>query len=140
MAARTALTAVTLVRDQGVNQGNGATPDATNGNTVPSPGPFRAMIIVKNADASAHNLIVRGSGYTGTPSGAVNSATPLAQNAVFTQGQVGDLTVPVAAGTTQVVTIATSDQFVQVDGSMWLDWSASTSMTVWVLTRPYVVA
>lgn len=137
--ARSPLTAVQLVRDQGVNQGSGATPDATNGNAVVSPGPYRALVVIKNADASAHNLILRGAGYTGAPSGAANSATPLAYNAVFTQGQVGDLTVTVAAGTTQVVKIATTDQFVQVDGSMWLDWSASTSMTVWVLTEPYVV-
>lgn len=138
--ARTALTAVQLLRDTGVSQGNGATPDATNGNSVASPGPYRALIFVKNADSSSHNLILRGAGYTGTPSGAANSGIPLAYNAVFTQGQVGDLTVTVPAGVTQVVKVATTDQFVQADGSMWLDWSASTSMTVWVLTEPYVVA
>ena len=138
--ARTALTPVNLVRDNGVAQGAGATPDAVNGNIVAVPGPFNAIIIVKNADASNHTLKLRSASYTGTPAGAANSSMLPTQNTVFTQGTVGDLSVTVAAGTTQVVKIATTNRFTQADGSMWLDWDASTSMTVWVLTEPYVVA
>lgn len=136
--ARTALTPVNLVRDGGVAQGAGATPDATNGNTVAAPGPFNAIIVVKNADASSHSLILRAAGYTGTPTGAANSGLPLPQNTVFTQATTGDLTVAVAASATQVVKISTTSRFVQNDGSMLLDWSASTSMTVWVLVDPFV--
>jgi hypothetical protein len=136
--ARTALTPVALARDNGVAQGAGATPDATNGNTVAVPGPFNAIIMVKNADASSHNLIVRAAGYTGTPAGAANSGLPLPQNTVFTQGTLGDLTVAVAASATEIIKITTSSRFVQNDGSMLLDWSASTSMTVWVLVDPFV--
>lgn len=138
--ARTALNRVALLRDAGVALGNGATPDATNGNIVPDPGPFNAQIQVKNADSAAHNLIIRASGYTGTATGAANSSVLDPSNTVFTQGTVGDLTVTVAAGATEVVKITTTDRFAQQDGSMWLDCSASTSMTVWVLTNPYVVA
>lgn len=138
--ARTALTPVALVRDGAVAQGSGATPDATNGNIVAAPGPFNAIIVVKNADSGSHTLKLRSSSYTGTPSGAANASLLSASNTVFTQGTVGDLSVTVAAGTTQIVNISTTDRFTQADGSMWLDWDASTSMTVWVLTKPYVVA
>lgn len=138
--ARTALVRIGLVRDAGVALGAGATPDAVNGNIVADPGPFQALIQVKNGDSSSHSLILRGAGYTGTPTGAANSSVLSPSATVFTQGTVGDLTVPVAAGATQIVQITTTDRFCQQDGSMWLDWSASTSMTVWVLTRPYVVA
>lgn len=138
--ARTALTPVNLVRDGGVAQGSGATPDASNGNTVASPGPFKAIVIVKNADASSHNLIVRSGNYSGTPGGAANSSMTPPWNSVFAPATVGDLTVAVAAGATEVVYIASTGRFTQPDGSLALDWSASTSMTVWVLTEPYVVA
>lgn len=138
--ARTPLTPVNLVRDGGVAQGNGATPDATNGNTVASPGPYKALIVVKNADSASHTLKLRSANYTGTPAGAVNSSMVPPQNTVFAQGTVGDLSVPVAAGATEVVYIATTNRFTQADGSMQLDWDASTSMTVWVLAEPYVVA
>lgn len=138
--ARTALTPVTLSRDAGVSQGAGATPDATNGNIVASPGPYNAIIAVKNGDASAHNMIVRGSGYTGAANGAANSGLPAPQNMVFAKASVGDITVAVAAGATVWFTASDTDQYTQPDGSVWLDWSASTSMTVWVLTQPYPVA
>lgn len=138
--ARTALTPVNLVRDGGVAQGAGATPDAANGNTVASPGPFQAIIIVKNGDASSHNVIVRGGNYLGAANGAANSSMVAPQNSVFAPATVGDLTVAVAAGATQIVKVANTGRFTQPDGSLALDWSASTSMTVWVLTEPYVVA
>ncbi|HEX3781705.1 MAG TPA: hypothetical protein VHX38_18740 [Pseudonocardiaceae bacterium] len=138
--ARTTLTPVALVRDAGVAIGSGATPDAVNGNIVASPGPYHAKIMVKNADSATHTLKLRSASYTGVASGAANSSMLAPQNTVFTQGTVGDLSVTVAAGATEVVEITTTDRFTQVDGSMWLDWDASTSMTVWVLTEPYVVA
>lgn len=138
--ARTALTTalVPLARDAGVALGAGQTPDAVNGNSVPVPGPYLARIMIKNGDASSHSLVLRASGYTGGPTGAANSGLQPAWNQIFSQATKGDLTVAVAAGATEVVTISDNDRFVQSDGSMWLDWSASTSMTVWVLTEPYV--
>jgi hypothetical protein len=138
--ARTALNPVNLVRDGGVAQGAGATPDVTNGNTVASPGPYKAIVVVKNADGSSHNLIVRGGNYLGAAGGAANSSMVAPQNSVFAPATVGDLTVAVAAGATEVVYIANTGRFTQPDGSLALDWSSSTSMTVWVLTEPYVVA
>jgi len=138
MTARTALTAVSLAWDTGTAEGAGATPDATNGNIVASPGPFNAILLVNNGSGGSISLIVRGSGYTGLPAGAANSAIPVP--APFSQAAEGDLTVVVTASETAVVPIQNTDRFTQADGSLWLDWTASTDMTVWVLTLPYVVA
>lgn len=135
--ARTALTAVQLVGDAAVSQGAGATPDATNGNIVVSPGPYHCYLIITNAGGSNQTLLVRGAGYTGTATGAVNSGLPLP--APFTQGAIGDLSITCTASTTQVVELATSDRYTQSDGSLWLDWGASTSLTVYVLTSAYTV-
>lgn len=138
--ARIALTPIGLLRDAGVVAGSGNTPDAVNGNTVAVPGPYNAIIVVKNADSASHTLKLRSGGYTGTPAGSANSAMVAPANTIFTQSTVGDLSVTVAAGATEYVRVHTTDRFTQQDGSMWLDWDASTSMTVWVFTLPYVVA
>jgi hypothetical protein len=146
--ARTALTPVQLAYDTGVAQGATGTVDAVNGNIVSfnsagSPatfGPFQVVLVVTNADTVSHNIIIRGSGYTGTASGAANSGIPSASNTVFTQSTLGDLTVTVANASTSVIGPFTTDRFVQPNhvngGDLWLDWSASTSMSVWVYQLP----
>src|SRR5690349_16183510 len=129
MAARTAVGAagvVNLVADTGVLQGAGVTPDATNGNTFADPpGPNNVVLVVKNADASSHNVIVRAGGNGVTAAGGANPGT------AFEPATQGDLTVAVAAGTTQVIPLIKTARFTQADGSLSLDWSASTSMTFW---------
>jgi hypothetical protein len=132
--ARTALIAVTGVRNGGTALGAGATPDATNGN-IYAAGPFKAEVIIHNADSSAHSVILRAGGYQGVPTGAANSGYITDQYQPFAQASVGDLTVAVAATSYTVLTLE-SDRFTQPDGSLWLDWSASTSMTVWVKQSP----
>lgn len=134
MAARTALTPVALVTDGGVARGAGATPDAANGNTVAFPGPFNVLVVVTNADSASHTCTVRAGGSGVTASGAAAAPVP------FAQATVGDLVVTVANGTTQVIGPLTTDRFCQKDGSLSLDWSASTSMTVWVLQLPYTIS
>jgi hypothetical protein len=139
MAARTVLTAVQLPNVGGVAQGAGATPDAVNGNIVASPGPFKSLVIAKNADSSSHSLIIRASGYQGVPSGAANSGYLSGQYQPYATASRGDLTVVVVNGTTQVVCFdVDTERFTQADGSLWLDWTASTSMTVSVVQRPYM--
>jgi hypothetical protein len=150
--ARTALTPVQLAGDAGVLQGASGTVDATNGNIVAfnptgSPatyGPYQVLLVVANADTVAHNVIIRGSGYTGAANGAVNSGIPSPGNTVFTQGTLGDLSVTVANATTQVIGPFTTDRFVQPNhvngGDLWIDWSASTSMSVWVYQIPVTVS
>jgi hypothetical protein len=134
--ARTALTAVTAARSGGTALGAGATPDATNGNVYASPGPFKSEIIIHNADASPHSVIVRASGYQGAPTGAANSGYVTDQYQPFAQASAGDLTFPVAATSYAVLGTLEGDRFAQADGSLWLDWSASTSMTVFVKQSP----
>jgi len=139
--ARTALSVITLTRDAGTILGSGATPDATNGNIVAGPvGPFRLTILVLNADSSNHNLIVRASGYAGAATGAANASYATGQYQPFAQASVGDLTVTCAhtSGGYTLIEHLTSDRFAQPDGSLWLDWSASTSMTVWVAQKTYM--
>ena len=131
MAARTALTLLQMSADGNVAQGAGATPDASNGNTIADPpGPFGVFLIVKNADSSSHTCTVRAGGNGVTASGGTNPGVP------FEAAGVGDLVVTVANGTTQIIGPFTTDRFCQADGSLSIDWSASTSMTVWAVETP----
>lgn len=147
--ARTAVTAlVSLAYDSGVAAGAAQSADATNGNilafsitgTPPTYGPFKVLLVVANGDSASHTLIVRGSGYTGAASGAANSGILAPQNTVFTQSTIGDLSVAVAAGATEVIGPFTTDRFVQPNatngGDLWFDWSAATSMTFWAYLLP----
>jgi len=141
MTARTALTPVALSRNAGANLTAGSTPDATNGNIVAGPvGPFHLGILVLNADSSNHTLIIRASGYAGVPTGAANSGYVTDQYQPFAQASVGDLSVTCAhtTGGYTIIEQLDTDRFSQADGSLWLDWSASTSMTVWTFQRPYM--
>lgn len=139
MTARTALTPVQLVNDNGVAEGAGTSIAGlvAAGATVAAPGPFRLLVIVTNSDTNPHNLIVRASRSGNDASG--NAQTNLPQNTVFTQATLGDLTVAVAASATQVVVLETTDRFTQDDGSLSLDFSSGFTGTVWVLRMPYVV-
>ena len=134
--ARTALTASSLTQDAGTALGAGATPDATTGNSVAAPGPYHGRVLIKNGDSASHTCIVRGAGYGGAAGGSANSSIAAA-GYPFAGASQGDLSVAVAAGATTVIGPLTTDRYTQADGSLWLDWSASTSMTVWVMTDPY---
>jgi hypothetical protein len=138
--ARTVLTAAQLPSYAGgVNAGAGVVPDHTNGNIVASPGPFRSLIVVSNT-GSAVSLIVRASGYQGTPTGAANSGYVTGQYQPFATASIGDLTVSCTADVTTVVDLeGDTERFTQSDGSMWLDWAAATTdLLVWVAQRPYM--
>ena len=132
------------------DSGAAATPqaaDAANGNilpfsisnTPPTFGPFKVILAVTNGDSAAHSVILRASGYTGAPNGAVNSGLA-APPSVFTQATVGDLSVSIPAGTTQYIGPLTTDRFTQQNnvngGDLWIDWSAATDMTITALIWP----
>lgn len=141
MTARTALTPVQLSRNAGSSLGAGVTPDATNGNIVAGPvGPFHLGILVLNADSANHSLIIRAGGYSGVPSGAANSGYVTGQYQPFASASTGDLTVTClhTGGGYTIIESLETDRFTQADGSLWLDWSASTSMTAWIIQRPYM--
>lgn len=145
--ARTAITTglVNLGRDNSALAPSAQSADATNGNIVPfttgsSYGAFGVILQVANGDSASHTVILRGSGYTGAANGAANSGIPSPQNTVLAQSTVGDLSVAVAAGTTRYIGPFTTDRFAQSDGSLWIDWSAATSMTITVLQEPVTVS
>jgi hypothetical protein len=136
--ARTVLTATQLANVGGVSAGAGVEPDHTNGNIVASPGPFRSLIVVQNT-GSAVNLIVRASGYQGTPTGAANSGYTTAQYQPFATASIGDLTYSLTSDVTSVIDLEQdTERFTQADGSMWLDWGTPTDLLVWILQRPYM--
>jgi hypothetical protein len=136
--ARTVLTATQLPNVGGISAGAGVVPDHTNGNIVASPGPFKSMVIVQNT-GSAVNLIVRASGYQGTPTGAANSSYATDQYQPFATASIGDLTVSLAANATTVVAFdLDNERFTQADGSLWLDWGTPTNLLAFVLQRPYM--
>ena len=136
--SRTVLTATQLLNVGGVNGGAGTEPDHTNGNIVASPGPFKTLIIVSNS-GSAVNLIVRASGYQGTPTGAANSGYVTGQYQPFATASTGDLTVSLTGSVTTVVNLSQDEErFTQSDGSLWLDWGTVTDLLCWVVTLPYL--
>jgi hypothetical protein len=135
--ARTVLTATPMLGVGGVSGGAGVEPDHTNGNIVPSPGPFRSIIVVTNSGSSV-NLIIRASGYQGVPAGAANSGYTTDQYQPFATASAGDLTVALAANATTFVDLEVdTGRFTQGDGSMWLDWGTVTNLLCWVAQRPY---
>jgi hypothetical protein len=145
--ARTAITTglASIGRDAGTLAPSAQAADATNGNIVPfttgsSYGAYSTVLIVANADSASHNVIIRSGGYTGAAAGAANSGIPSPAATVFAQSTVGDLTVTVANGTTKYIGPFTTDRFTQSDGSLWIDWSAATSMTIIVLQFPVTVS
>jgi len=136
--ARTVLTASQLPSVGGVDAGAGTAPDAVNGNIVASPGPFKSLIVITNT-GSAQTLIVRASGYQGVPGGAANSGYLTGQYQPFATASSGDLSVAITADATTVVGWEQDvERFAQGDGSLWLDWSASTGLTVWMIQRMYL--
>ena len=139
MTARTALTAIQLGSTSGgTNASAGTEPDATNGNIVASPGPFRSLIVVANSGSTV-NLIIRASGYQGVPSGAANSGYVSGQYQPFATASTGDLTVSLTTDVTTVVDLEhDTERFTQADGSMWLDWGTPTDLLCWIIQRPYL--
>lgn len=138
MTARTVLTPIALTRDTGNALGAGTTPDAANGNTIASPGPNKLKLLVHNGDTAAHTVTIRASGSGVTAAGAAQ-VNPAPSNTVFTQATLGDLVVSVAASAYAEIGPLTTDRFTQADGSLSIDYSASTSVLVWPIQDPIVI-
>jgi hypothetical protein len=145
--ARTAIAAglASIGRDTSTLAPSAQSADATNGNYIPftvgsTYGAYSTVLIVANGDSASHNVILRSSGFTGAAGDAANSGIASPQNTVFTQSTVGDLSVTVANGTTRYIGPFTTDRFTQADGSLWIDWSAATSMTIIVMQFPVTVS
>lgn len=137
MTARTQANVVALVTDGGVAQG--AANSAHSGGEYISGATAalrKVILVVVNGDSANHNVIVRATGNGNNVAGAAQTS-PVPSSTVFTQSTLGDLTVTVPAGTTQALVPSTSDRYEQTDGNMYIDWSATTSMTYYVYARPY---
>lgn len=139
MAARTALTPITLNNDTGTAQGSGTAIAGlvSAGATVPSPGPYKALVVVNNSGASAANVTIRASRSGVDASG--NAQSNSMSNTVFTAATTGDLTVSVAAAATVFIPVTNTDRFTQDDGSMSIDFAAGMTGTIWVLRGSYVI-
>lgn len=111
--AATALTVHALTADENLADPAGVTPDAVNGNSVSGVALERLILRVKNADSGNHTCTIKAGVY------------PPAESA----GQ-GDLAVTVVDGTTEWIGPFTSARFAQHDGSLLIDWDASTSVTI----------
>ena len=139
MVARTPLTPIAAVRGGGVALGNGTSaPIASTGMIVASPGPYKLEVQVYNASGSTMYVIFRASGYQGTPDGAVNSGYLTGQYQPFAGASAGDLSVSVAAPSTVLFVDLDTGRFAQADGSLWIDVSLNTSVTIWAIQRPYM--
>jgi len=134
MAARTAIVPQQGARDAGTTL-TFSSVDASNGNTIAA-GPFHIIIAVKNADASTHTVTVRACGNGVTASGGTATGDP---DYVFAAASKGDLVVTCAASSAiTYIPIFETDRFTQLDGSLSLDWSSGTSMTVAVVQYPSI--
>ena len=136
MAARAVVPASAFVKDGSLLDPAGTAVDATNGNTVASPGPWKVILRITNTAGTGYNAIIRASGNGVTAAGAAQTS-PAPSNVVYAQSTIGDLTVPVAA-TTGVRWIGPlgSDRFAQADGSLSIDYSNTSfagTVTAFVL-------
>ena len=137
--SRTVLPPLVAVRNGGVVLGAGtAGAPAGTGMIVPSPGPYRLEVQVAIAGAAPVNVIFRASGYQGLASGAVNSGYLTGQYQPFAGASAGDLSVSVAAPSTALFVDLDTGRFAQADGSLWIDVSLNTSVTIWAIQRPYM--
>jgi len=111
--ARTAISPSVFVANANLADPAGTAGDATN-NHIVSDVPFDELVLrVVNADAAGITATIKGGpGKAGFGLGA------------------GDKAVTVAAGATQFIGPFESARFSQADGSLWLDLSADTSVTV----------
>lgn len=112
---------------------------AATGMVVASPGGYKLLLTVANgAGSGSVNCIIRASGYQGTPAGAANSSYVTDQYQPFAQASVGDLTVAVGFGTSVEIGPLDTDRFSQPDGTLLIDFSSPTSMTISGVRLPYV--
>jgi hypothetical protein len=137
MTARTQANVVALAADSGVAQGSANSAHSGGEYISGSSVDLRKItLVVVNGDSANHNVIVRATGNGNTVAGTAQTS-PVPASTVFTQSTLGDLTVTVPAGTTQVVRPSTSDRYAQTDGNVYVDWSATTSMTYYVYAGYY---
>src|ERR1700729_1041540 len=100
--------------------------------TVASPGAYKLYVQVLNGSGASFNVTVRARNNGVDANGNAQSGDyqPMAQ------ASRGDLVIAVANGATAFIGPLTLDRFQQADGSLSLDFSATTSSKVWAIQRP----
>ena len=138
MAARTVLTPVQLVPDNGVGQGGGADVAGlvSTGVTIPPPGPFNLVLVVANSGAAPGAVTVRAS-RSGRDTGGNPQANSPADT-VFSRSTIGDLVVSVAAGEASIIPLLDTSRFTQHDGTLAIDFADGMTGTIWAARLPYV--
>jgi hypothetical protein len=132
MTARTALVPQALARDSGVALTFDAV-DSANGNVVAA-GPFKVVLIVDNANASSTQTVtIRATGNGVTQAGATATGDP---DFIFTQASRGDNVITLTHSAYTVIPLFDTDRITQLDGTLSLDWSTSTSITCAVVQYP----
>lgn len=130
--ARTNLPATTLAPNGSIAAPAGTTIDQPNGMnvTIPTasipatPDLDHLFLIVNNSAAATHNVIVRaGVGGGATPGPAFRSA-------------IGDLTVSIATTATRWIGPLDPSRFVQLDGSLNVDFDSGTTGTITAVLMP----
>lgn len=117
--ARTAIPLSNFVANSNLASPAGTAGDATNGHIITGAATEEIVLRVTNGGGGSIDATVQ------------SGANPPASSA----GQ-GDLVQAVAAGATQFLGPFTSGRFVQSDGSLWLDLSGATSVTVTAFRVP----
>lgn len=132
MTARTAIVPTQAARDTGTTV-TLAAPDASNGNTIAAGG-YNVLLIVNNANSSGTQTVtIRATGNGVSASGGTATGDP---DFLFAQASRGDMVVTLPHSGYQVIPIVDTDRFTQLDGSLSIDWSTATSMTVAVIQTP----
>lgn len=128
MTARTAVTPIVLTRDTAGVLGAGTAVASTM--TIASG--FKTQVQILNGAGSSFNVTVRarGNGVDATGAAQTTGYQPMAQ------ASIGDLVFAVANGATAILSPVTLDRFQQADGSISIEFSATTSSKIWAIKLP----
>jgi hypothetical protein len=107
MAARTAITVQAIQRNKSASL-TMATPDSVNGNSFSNDG--ATVLVVQNTDSSSHTCTVH--------------------SVACSHGRTGDIAEVVAAGELHEIGPFDPAIWNQTDGTVQVDWTASTGMKV----------
>lgn len=121
--ARTNLPVSALAANSSIADPAGTAADAANGMNITGAPLEEIMLRVVNAGAGSTNVTVRAGVYP----------------PALSEGK-GDLVVAVANGTTKWIGPFTSAQFAQKDGSLNVDFSVATSVTVTAFQKDHKAA
>lgn len=105
------------------------------GQTVQNP---QGLVIFAIIGSTATVVTLRASANGVNVAGSAQTLYQPPSNTVFTQSTEGDLLSASTTSATIFIGPFTTDRFEQPDGNIYVDFSNTTSVTVWALQMPYV--